>query len=156
MRRTLLLLGCVASWLAMPGGVAAASCVEVQRIERDAVADFEAHVVRLRKRGAILAVDLVRRGKVRAGDRVEVADMYPNTSVGKAFALGERYRVLPQVERRPYMVNDCLVQPLPGRVELPSSLPAMDEGEAIPWVAGGAALLVALAGGGLLWLRRRK
>ena len=91
-----------------------------------AAADFQGHVVKQQPEGATLAVDSVRRGAVRVGERVELVERHPLALGSRTYSPGERYRVLASVERRPYggtsrlMVSGiCSTVLLPGRVKVP-------------------------------------
>jgi hypothetical protein len=126
--------------------------VPVEQVEVRAVADFDAHVVEVQPRGAVVAVDSVRRGPVAVGERIELVDQHPGTSVSQVFAVAERYRVLPTTRTRPYAITICNLQLLPGRAAIASSAESNGIGA---MVAAGAAL-TSIIGLGVLGLRRRR
>jgi len=153
MSRAVRLLFCAALCWALPVDVASAtSCVPLEEVRTTAAADFQGHVVKQQPEGATLAVDSVRRGAVRVGERVELVERHPLALGSRTYSPGERYRVLASVERRPYMVDGtCSTVLLPGRVKVPKD----DSGVGALGVVGIATALGSIAAVAVV-VRRRK
>ncbi len=118
MRRALWLLACTALCWGAVAGVARASCASEAEIQRDAIADFDVHVVEMRRLQGTVRVDAVRRGAVKVGEAIAVDISPTGSSTSRQLAKGERYRMLPRTRARPIQVTVCNAWLLPGRIRV--------------------------------------
>lgn len=111
-------LACTALCRAALAAPAGASCISQADTESRAVADFEVHVVEMRRLQGTVHVDAVRRGAVKAGEAIAVDISPTGLSTSLQIARGERYRVLARTSARPIQLTVCNAWLLPGRIRV--------------------------------------